>query len=88
MCCVCVKVLKEELKIVIFSVNNLNVNEIDAILKHRNISNVFTFSAFKKYMLYSLIHMYVLGAIMHLCAKHEVSVIKPVDRRTVHRRRQ
>ena len=31
--CVCVKVLKEELKFVIFSVKILNVNEIDTILQ-------------------------------------------------------
>ena len=36
-------------------------------------------------MFYSLIHVHILGAYVHICAKYEVSVIKPVDRRTVHR---
>ena len=43
-------------------------------------------AAIKKYRLYSLIHVHILGAYVHICAKYEVSVIKPVDRRTVHRR--
>ena len=28
--------------------------------------------------------MHILGAYVHVCARYEVSVIKPVDRRTVH----
>ena len=40
---------------------------------------------FKKYMLYSLIHVHILGAYVHICAKYKVSVMKPLDRRTVHR---
>ena len=43
---------------------------------------------FKKYRLYSLIHVHILGAYVHICAKYEVSVIKPVDGRTVHRQWQ
>ena len=39
---------------------------------------------FKKNRLYSLIHVHILGAYVHICAKYEVSVTKPVDR-TVHR---
>ena len=42
---------------------------------------------FKKYRLYSLIHVHILGAYVHICAKYEVSVIKPVDR-TVQRWQQ
>ena len=32
--------------------------------------------------------MHILGACLHKCVRYEVSVIKPVDRRTVHRRLQ
>ena len=37
--CVCVKVLKEELKFVFFTVNNKKINELDAFEKHINTSN-------------------------------------------------
>ena len=30
-------------------------------------------------------HVHILGAYVHICARYEVSVIKPVARRTVHR---
>ena len=32
-----------------------------------------------------LIHVHILGACVHMCARYEVSVIKPVAGRTVHR---
>ena len=30
-------------------------------------------------------HVHILGTYVHICARYEVSVIKPVARRTVHR---
>ena len=30
-------------------------------------------------------HVHILEAYVHICARYEVSVIKPVARRTVHR---
>ena len=32
-----------------------------------------------------IIHVHILGAYVHICARYEVSMVKPVARMTVHR---